>query len=150
LSAARKPGAKAMADEEPSAGAAGLKGWSAKARDFLGNLFDLQFRRLLTPRMLPTLFVLAIILSALWVLAYAAQGFSNSLGEGLLRLLLIGPLAFLTLVTCVRVALELCLAIFRLAVHASRMAGHTEDIAGGLPRIQFWKTARKKGEEDEE
>jgi hypothetical protein len=29
------------------------------------------------------------------------------------------------------------------------MAGHTEDIAGGLPRITFWKGARRKGGEDE-
>lgn len=134
--------------EEDSGGS--WKEWPAKAGEFLRNLFDLQFRRLLTPRMLPTLFVLAIIASALWVVAYAVQGFSTSLTDGLVRLLLIGPLAFLTMVTCARVALELCLAIFRLAVHASRMAGHTEDIAGGLPRIQFWKSARRKGGEDEE
>ena len=137
-----------MAAEEENV--SGWKDWPAKAGDFLRNMFDLEFRRLLTPRMLPTLFVLAIVASGLWVAAYAAQGFSHSLGEGLLRLLLIGPLAFLTMVTCARVALELCLAIFRLAVHASRMAGHTEDIAGGLPRITFWKTSRRKGSEDEE
>ena len=136
-----------MAAEEESNG---WKDWPAKAGEFLRNLFDLQFRRLLTPRMLPTLFVLAIVASALWAAAYAAQGFSHSLGEGLLRLLLTGPLAFLTMVTCARVALELCLAIFRLAVHASRMAGHTEDIAGGLPRITFWKTTRRKGGENDE
>lgn len=126
------------------------KDWLAKAGEFLRNLFDLQFQRLLTPRMLPTLFVLAIVASALWVVAYAVQGFSTSLTDGLVRLLLVGPLAFLTLVTCARVALELCLAIFRLAVHASRMAGHTEDIAGGLPRITFWKSPRRKGGEDDE
>jgi len=138
-----------MADDD-NGGMSSWKEWPAKAAEFLRNLFDLQFQRLLTPRMLPTLFVLAIIASALWVVAYAVQGFSTSLTDGLVRLLLVGPLAFLTLVTCVRVALELCLAIFRLAVHASRMAGHTEDIAGGLPRITFWKSARKKGGEDDE
>jgi len=127
----------------------GWKAWSGRAREFLRNLFDLEFRQLLTPRMLPTLFVLAIVASALWVLAYIGQGFGDSLREGLLRLLLIGPLAFLCMVTLARVALELCLAIFRLAVHASRMAGHTEDIAGGLPRIQFWKSGKRRGGEDE-
>ncbi len=127
----------------------GWKTWPGKAAEFLRNLFDLQFRRLLTPRMLPTLFVMAIIASALWVLAYIGQGFTHSWSEGLVRLLLTGPLAFLTLVTCTRVALELCLAIFRLAVHASRMAGHTEDIAGGLPRITFWKPARRKDDDNE-
>ena len=122
----------------------GWRQWPARGREFLRNLFDLEFRQLLTPRMLPTLFVLAIVASALWVLAYIGQGFGESIREGLLRLLL-GPLAFLCLVTFARIALELCLAIFRLAVYASRMAGHTEDIAGGLPRIQFWKSGKKRG-----
>jgi hypothetical protein len=128
----------------------GPSDWAAKAGDYLRNLFDLQFRRLMTPRMLPTLFVVSIIGSALWVVTYIIQGFAKSAGEGLLRLLLIGPLAFFTLVTCARVALELCLAVFRMAVHTSRMSGHTEDIAGGLPRITFWKTGgRRRGDEDE-
>jgi fatty acid desaturase len=119
--------------------------WFAAVRDFLGGLFDLQFRKLLTPRMLPTLFMAAIAASAWAVLVYAAQGFAQSLGDGLLRLLVVGPVAFLALVTLARILLELCLAVFRIAVHASRMAGHTEDIASGLPRIQFWKPARRKG-----
>lgn len=119
--------------------------WARRGGEFLRGLFDLQFRRLLTPRMLPTLFVLAIGASAWAVLVYVAQGFAQSMGLGLLRLLLIGPIVFLVLVTLARVLLELCLAVFRIAVHASRMAGHTEDIAGGLPRIQFWKTPRRKG-----
>jgi hypothetical protein len=133
-------------EQEPANGWKDLPG---RVREYLRNLFDLQFKQLLTPRMLPTLFMLAILASALWVAAYVAEGFSISLAKGLLRLLLLGPSAFLILVTLARVALELCLAIFRLAVHASRMAGHTEDIAGGLPRITFWKTGKKRGEDDE-
>jgi len=121
-----------------------------RGREYLRNLFDLQFKQLLTPRMLPTLFLLAIVASAIWVVGYVAEGFSAGMFHGLLRLLLLGPAAFLTLVTLARIALELCLAIFRLAVHASRMAGHTEDIAGGLPRITFWKSGRKREDEDED
>ena len=136
-----------MPTEEENA--TGWKTLPARLREFLRNLFDLQFKQLLTPRMLPTLFLLAIVASGIWVAAYVAEGFGISLYQGLLRLLLLGPAAFLTLVTLARITLELCLAIFRLAVHASRMAGHTEDIAGGLPRITFWKTGRKRGEDDE-
>ena len=130
-------------------GAGGWKNLPGRGREYLRNLFDLQFKQLLTPRMLPTLFMLAILASAIWVLAYVAEGFSIGLYHGLLRLLLLGPSAFLILVTLARITLELCLAIFRLAAHASRMAGHTEDIAGGLPRITFWKTGRKREDEDE-
>lgn len=135
-----------MATEEESA--TGWKSLPGRLREFLRNLFDLQFKQLLTPRMLPTLFLLAIVASGIWVAAYVAEGFGISLVQGLLRLLLLGPAAFLTLVTLARITLELCLAIFRLAVYASRMAGHTEDIAGGLPRITFWKTGRKRGDDE--
>src|ERR1700741_1398035 len=127
----------------------GWKNLPARGREYLRNLFDLQFKQLLTPRMLPTLFLLAILASGIWVIGYVAEGFRVNLFHGLLRLLLLGPAAFLTLVTLARIALELCLAIFRLAVYASRMAGHTEDIAGGLPRITFWKSGRRRGDEDE-
>jgi hypothetical protein len=41
-----------------AASAAGLAQLPAWAMDFLRSLFDLEFRRLLTPRMLPTLFSL--------------------------------------------------------------------------------------------
>jgi hypothetical protein len=134
-------------EEEAGTGWRNLPG---RVQEYLRNLFDLQFKQLLTPRMLPTLFLLSILASGIWVLGYVAEGFSMDLFHGLLRLLLLGPAAFLTLVTLARIALELCLAIFRLAVYASRMAGHTEDIAGGLPRITFWKSGRRRGEDDDE
>jgi hypothetical protein len=137
-----------MAVEEDTG--TGWRNLPERVREYLRNLFDLQFKQLLTPRMLPTLFLLAILASGIWVAAYVAEGFTRDLYHGLLRLLLLGPAAFLTLVTLARIALELCLAIFRLAVYTSRMAGHTEDIAGGLPRITFWKSGgRKRGDEDE-
>lgn len=132
-------------DEPATGGLAHAPGW---AMDFLRNLFDLEFRRLLTPRMLPTLFGFAIVASALAVAAYVLEGFAQSSGTGLIRLFLTGPLAFLVLVVLARVALEFCLAIFRIAVHVNKMAGHTEEIAGGLPRIQFWRAPRRKENDD--
>lgn len=119
----------------------------AAAIDFLRQLFDMEFRRLLTPRMLPTIYLLAMLASAYGVVAYAIQGFAQSTTLGLVRLLLIGPVAFFVLVTLSRIALELCLVAFRIAVHVNEMAGHTEDLAGSMPRIQFWKTPRKRSDD---
>jgi len=124
--------------------------WGAWVMDFLRNLFDLEFRRLMTPRMMPTLYVFAIIASGLAALGYVLQGFALSTTSGLIRLFLTGPLAFIVLVVLARIALEFCLATFRIAVHVNKMAGHTEEIAGGLPRIQFWKPLRKKNESDDD
>lgn len=123
---------------------AALAQWRAWAADFFSTLFDLEFRRLLTPRMMPTLYVFGIAASALAVGAYIAAGFVTSVATGFVRLFLTGPLMFVVLVVLARVSLEFCLAVFRIAVHVNKMAGHTEEIAAGLPRIQFWKPLRKK------
>jgi hypothetical protein len=139
--AGRGEGRDRDAEAAPSAGLAQLPAW---VMDFLRSLFDLEFRRLLTPRMLPTLFSFAIIASALAVIGYVLEGFAAATSTGLIRLFMTGPLLFLVLVVLARVALEFCLAIFRIAVHVNKMAGHTEEIAGGLPRIQFWKPLRRK------
>lgn len=106
---------------------------------FLRNLFDLQFRQLITPRMLPTLYLLSIAASAFGMLAYSLSGFAQSAWTGLLRLLFVTPVGFLVLVTVSRITLEFLMVVFRIAVNVSEMSGHTGDIAGGLPRIQFWK-----------
>ena len=113
-------------------------------REFVTSLMDLEFRQLLTPRMLPTLYLLGIFASAGAVIAYAIEGFAQSLVLGLVRLLLIGPVAFLVLVTLTRIALELCIAIFHVAMHVNELAGHAEDIADGIPRISFWKPRKKR------
>ena len=123
--------------------------WLSWGGEFLRGLFDLEFRRLLTPRMMPALYLLAIIASALVVIGYAVEGFTVSLQLGLLRALLLAPLGFIVLVTLARVALEMCLVLFRIAVHINKMAGHTEEIAGGFPKIQFWKSFRRKDDDGE-
>lgn len=127
----------------------GAAEWLRWGGEFLRGLFDLEFRRLLTPRMMPALYLLAIIASALVVIGYAAEGFTSSWQLGLLRSLLLAPLGFLVLVTLARVALEMCLVLFRIAVHINKMAGHTEEIAGGFPKIQFWKSFRRKDDNGE-
>jgi hypothetical protein len=119
---------------------------SAWIAEFFCGLADLEFRSLMTPRMMPALYLLAIIASAWAVITYVIEGFTASYTQGLVRAVLIAPMAFVVLVTLVRVALELCLVIFRIAVHINKMAGHTEEIAGGFPKITFWKSFRRKDE----
>ncbi len=114
--------------------------------DFVKGLADLEFRSLMTPRMMPALYLLGILASAWGVITYAIEGFTISHSQGLVRAFLIAPVGFVVLVTLLRVALELCLVIFRIAVHINKMAGHTEEIAGGFPKITFWKSFKRKDE----
>lgn len=107
------------------------------------GLMDFEFRSLMTPRMMPALYLLAIFASAWVVVVYAIEGFTMSNSQGLVRAFLIAPVGFVVLVTLSRVALELCLVMFRIAVHINKMAGHTEEIAGGFPKITFWKKRKE-------
>jgi hypothetical protein len=126
--------------------ATGLRERLAWVGELVRGLADLEFRQLITPRMMPALYLLAILGSAFVVIVYAAEGYTQSWQQGLVRSLLIGPVAFIVLVTLARVALEMCLVLFRIAVHINKMAGHTEEIAGGFPKIQFWKSFKRKDE----
>jgi hypothetical protein len=89
--------------------------------------------------MAPMLYGLGVAGSLYGVVMYVLDGFSQSSSIGMGRMLLIGPVAFLVAVTLIRIALEICLVLFRIAVQLSAMAGHTEEIADGMPRITFWK-----------
>lgn len=118
----------------------------AQARRLLRGLADLQFREMVTPRMLPTIYGAGLVLAALLTLYLVAVAFRDSWGEGMAWLLLLGPAVFISLVGALRIGLEFLLAIFRLALHverlddiAHRIHGQTEEIAEDLPRIQFWR-----------
>ncbi|MGH8444811.1 MAG: DUF4282 domain-containing protein [Solimonas sp.] len=117
-----------------------LKVFGRYLADYLRALTDFGFEQWLTPRMAPLLYGLGVAGSFYLVVIFVIEGFSRSTALGLGRLLLIGPVAFLVLVTLIRVVLEICLVLFRIAVHLNQMAGHTEEIAGGMPRITFWKS----------
>ncbi|NGY04222.1 DUF4282 domain-containing protein [Solimonas terrae] len=128
-------------DQDPAAIVArGLRTFADHLLDYFRALTDFGFRQWLTPRMAPMLYVLGVLGSLYLVVMFVLDGFAQSATIGMGRMLLIGPVAFLVSVTLIRVALEICLVLFRIAVHLSTMAGHTEEIAGGMPRITFWKS----------
>jgi hypothetical protein len=121
-------------------------GLLSETRRLVVGLMDVQFRQMLTPRMLPTIYLLGIVLAAMLTLYLIVHGFRDGWFTGLVWLLLLGPAVFLALVGALRIGLEIVLAIFRLVVHVERLdevahtiQGQTEEIAEDLPRIQFWR-----------
>ncbi len=130
-----------------SAARSTVAGLLSDTRHFVVGLADVQFRQMLTPRMLPTIYLLGIVLAVMLTLYLIASGFRDSWRAGLLWLLVLGPAVFLALVGALRILLEFLLAIFRLVVHVERLdevahtiQGQTEEIAEDLPRIQFWRS----------
>lgn len=126
-------------------------------RGLLNTLFiglsDMQFRSLVTTRMLPTIYALGLALFALLCLYLTGLAFGDSWQRGLLWLVLLGPALFVGLALFWRVILEFLLTIFRMAVYVQLVTERTQAIGGmvegidtDLPRIQFWKSRRRKSE----
>lgn len=114
-------------------------------RDLLRNLFDFEMREIVTTRMLPLIYRVAVIAMAALVVLGVVTAFIQSVWMGL-AWMLFGPIVFLILVVIVRVFLEFVMAVFRMLVYieilerrTSTIEGHTEEVVQDLPRIQFWK-----------
>lgn len=121
------------------------------ARGFLKQLFDLQMREIVTTRMLPIIYALALAGAGLLSLYSIAWGFSQSWWAGVAWLIVIGPALFLAVVTTVRVLLEFVMTVFRIACYMEvlgnqieGLSGQMEEIEEDLPRIQFWRSWTRK------
>jgi hypothetical protein len=122
-----------------SPGSAAPRAWWRLTREFLRDLFDVQFRTFMATRMLPGVYGFGIVLAALFTIYVVVLRFRESTWEGLAWLLL-GPLMFLGLVTALRITLEFVLAVFRMAWYVEHVAGRTQIIADELPRFGFLRT----------
>jgi len=98
----------------------------AGPRNRFGGLFDFSFSRILTPRLVPLLYALAILWAAL--VGLSTLYYSWQAGCGLhniipgIFLLAAGPLYFVVIVVCARVALELVLALFQMRADLRSLA----------------------------
>ena len=83
-------------------------------KGFFGALFDLSFSEFITTKLIKVLYILLLILLALGYLAAVVAGFSNSLGQGLLTMFIVGPLVVLLYLILIRISLEMMIVIFRI------------------------------------
>lgn len=125
-------------------------------RMLLSGLFDLQFKTIITTQMMPLIYSLSLLLSALAALYGIVWAFGQNWWMGLIWLTVVGPALFIALVTTVRVVLEFVLTVFRISCYVEAMgsqvegiAGQTHEISGSLPRIRFWKTSTKEKPKEE-
>ncbi len=88
----------------------------------LSGLFDLSFDKLVTPKIIKFIYVIVLVFSAITYLGYTIFAFQVSPALGVLVLIIIGPLAFLLTAILWRMALELAIAIFKIAENTGRAA----------------------------
>jgi hypothetical protein len=82
-------------------------------------LFDLSFRRFITLRLTGILYAIALALGSLYAMGWSLAGFGESLGQGLLRLVVLAPLGFLLYAIWVRILLEASVSLIRVAQNTS-------------------------------
>lgn len=93
------------------------------AKGFFGSLFDFSFNSFVTPKIVKVVYVLATIGLAIGYVGFVVAGFTNSVGRGVLTLLL-GALVAILYLALIRMTLEFYYAIVRMS----------QDINARLPR----------------
>ena len=92
-------------------------------KGFFQSLFDLEFKELITKRVISVLFAISIIVSALFALGIIIDGFTDSFFWGLIKLIIVAPLVFLLQVIFARVVLEVVVVIFNISQNIAKIAG---------------------------
>ena len=90
-------------------------------KGLIASIFDLSFSEFVTTRVIKVLFVLGIIVTGIYSIAFIVGGFSQGAGKGFLALLL-SPLVFLLGCLAARIYMELLMVIFRIAENTSKLA----------------------------
>ena len=100
---------------------------------FLTSLFDVDFKSLITTKVIKVLYILSMILIGLGALAFVAAAFANSVAGGLIVLIIVAPLVSLLYLIYVRVLLEIVIAVFRIMETNTELVALQRGHGGGGP-----------------
>ncbi len=89
-------------------------------KGILALLFDLSFSEFVTTRVIKVIFIIGIILAAIYTLVFIGMGFAMGAAMGLL-FIIFSPLVFLLCVLGARIWCEMIIVIFRVAENTSRL-----------------------------
>jgi hypothetical protein len=94
-------------------------------KGYLSALFDISFNSLVTTRIVQFLYLVALVMTALFVLWLATLAFGSSTAAGV-TFLIVSPIVFVLCATFARVYLETVIVLFKIAEHAAAIARNTE------------------------
>jgi hypothetical protein len=83
-------------------------------KNFFAGLLDFSFNSSLLRRLVKVLYIIAILFGGITVVAYVVTGFKDSQAQGLINLL-VGIISLFVGTLVLRLVLELCLVIARIA-----------------------------------
>jgi len=90
-------------------------------KGFIGMLFDLSFSQFVTTKVIKVVFVIGVVIAAVYALLLIVAGFGQSTGVGIVTLIL-SPILFLLGVLWARIWCELIMVFFRIAENTTKMA----------------------------
>ena len=90
-------------------------------KGFFGSLFDLSFSEFITTKIIKVLYVIGVIISAVFSIVFMFKGFSSSILAGIGTIAL-SPVVFLLQVVLLRISMEMVIVLFRIAENIQRMA----------------------------
>ena len=102
---------------------------------FLASLFDVEFKSLITTKVIKVLYILSMIVIGLAALAFVGAAFANSVAGGLIVLLIVAPLMALLYLIYVRVLLEIVIAVFRIMETNTELVALQRGSGGGGPGV---------------
>jgi hypothetical protein len=106
-----------------------VKKWS---RSFFKTLFDFSFSEIITVQMLPLLYGLSIVASAVLNAYLVFEAWLLSPWRGLLFLFIICPVLFIFSIAVVRTCLEFFSAVFRLLSYMGHMSSSIDALGGRI------------------
>lgn len=111
----------------PPASQAASRPASPKAPSFLSNLFDLTFTKFVTPIIVKVVYILVIVVVALWYLGAIIAGFSSWTPILGLLALLLGWIPALLAIAVSRLQLEYIVALIRTSEYSRDLRNHFID-----------------------
>ncbi|MGH2947352.1 MAG: DUF4282 domain-containing protein [Solirubrobacteraceae bacterium] len=88
-------------------------------KGFFASLFDISFTSFVTTKIIKVIYVITLVLIGLFAIGLVIGAFADSVGFGILALLVIAPLGALLYTIYARMLLELVIAIFRIMEHSA-------------------------------
>ena len=104
-------------------------------QNFLASLFDVEFKSLITTKVIKVLYILSMIGIGLVALAFVVAAFNNDAAAGLLVLVIVAPLMSLLYLIYVRVLLEIVIAVFRIMETNTELVALQRGSGGGGPGV---------------
>lgn len=83
------------------------------SKGFFGSLFDFSFEEFITPKIVSVLYVIGMIIAAIFSLFIMISAFRTGVAAGIIALLLI-PVYFMLIVISIRVYMEIIIILFKI------------------------------------